>query len=588
MEFKFIDNVVPELTINLNALKRTSETYSMLLYQHEGVLAANNQRIGNHADVSQKLTSFFDLLKVTDADLGLIPEYCCPFQILTEIVNDPEKWPSLGKVWVIGMESIQKDQLVAFVAALNPDIINHFDGRVMTGTKNFLDPLIYLFRGTKEGHEKLILLIQFKNHHMGVWSGGDVERDNMIPGKELYILRNNNSSVHLMSVICSEAMNLPAAMDQNVQNSLLWGDVPFLILNPQVNPGPNHQHFLAFRNFVLAAQRTEVIGLNWNNMSKIGTHDLLSSKFSRSGIYTRTTDMGFKNLARVRENHKRGLYYFYYGMDRHAFLLNSKAHAFLFNNTSVNINEGVAAQQMRNGPHLLSTYVFDENDLLQPVVEVSDCHISYLNSVGCHNAFLNDPENCIIEKELLACISTGEIPEKSSKNWSELNNIWSVKSLTNTEINRRITVAEDIDADSTLVRDKYAGLIEVLDAEILNNPDFIPQCLSDLKSETLVLGYSKQRNQDNERLARLQYFRCNLTTLVGEMVRATVCYLGTASDDKIGKIFEVLQGLFDHDSRERDRVVVFYYRNGTYRSKSSESSNGIGDIISGEENSFLK
>ena len=588
MEFKFFDELFDGFTINLNVLKRTSEPYTALLYQHEGVLSANDQRIGNHHNASKKLKSYFSILKETGADLALVPEYCCPFPLLKEILVDPTKWPNSNKLWVIGMESIKKDELTDYLNALDPNIFWYFDNRVLNDTKNFLDPVIYVFRAIKSGEEKLIILIQFKNFHMGVWSGGDIERDNMIPGNEIYVLRNNKTSVHLMTVICSEAMNLSSEMNQDVQRDLLWGDMPFLVLNPQVNPGPNHQSFLGFRNFVLSAQRTEIIGLNWNNLSKIGKVDLLSSKFSRSGIYTRTSDVNFKNFTRVRENHKRGLYYFHFGVDRHAFLLNSRAHAFLIRNTSVNINQGVPAQRMRNGPHLIATYVFDENHILQPVENISDGHISYLNSIGCHNAFLSDPENCVIEKELIACISTGEIVDKSTKNWSELNNIWSVKSLENTEINRRITVAEDLDEESTRIRDKYAGLIEVLDKEILKNPNYIPDNLSDLRSEELILGYSKQFNESHERLVGLQYFRFNMTTVTGEMVWATVCYLDLASDEKIGRVFKALQGLFDQGSRNRDRVVVFYKRDGVFQSKSSPSSSSIKGVYEGNENSFLK
>jgi hypothetical protein len=588
MEFKFFDELFDGFTINLNVLKRTSEPYTTLLYQHEGVLMANDQRIGNHHNASVKLKSYFSILKETGADLALVPEYCCPFPLLNEILADPNKWPSANKLWAIGMESIKKDELTDYLNALDPNIVWYFDNRVLRDTKNFLDPVIYVFKAIKSGEEKLIVLIQFKNFHMGVWSGGDIERDNMIPGNEIYVLRNNKTSVHLMTVICSEAMNLSSEMTRDVQRNLLWGDIPFLVLNPQVNPGPNHPYFLDFRNFVLSAQRTEIIGLNWNNLSKIGRNDLLSSKFSRSGIYTRTSDVNFKNFARVRENHKRGLYYFHFNADRHAFLLNSRAHAFLLMNTSVNINEGVAAQRMRNGPHLLVTYVFDEKDNLQPIENVSDGHISYLNSIGCHNAFLSDPENCVIEKELLACISTGEIADNSTKSWSDLNNIWSVKSVENTEINRRITVAEDLDAESTRIRDKYAVLIEVLGTEILKNPDYIPDNLSDLRSEELILGYSKQNNASLERLVGLQYFRFNMTTLTGEMVWATVCYLDMASDEKIGRVFKALQGLFDQGSRNRDRVVVFFKRDGVYQAKSSPSSSSIKEVHGGNENSFLK
>ncbi|RYG54628.1 MAG: hypothetical protein EOO01_00980 [Chitinophagaceae bacterium] len=588
MEFKFLEEVVEGIAVNLNVLGRGSEPYSMLLYQHQGILAASGQKIGNHQDVSQKLRSCFALLKQTGADLGLVPEYCCPFSSLNEVLADAQKWPDQGKLWAIGMESIKKDELSAFAGALGEGITAHFDQSVLAGTKNFLDSLIYLFRAQVQGEDRLVLLIQFKNFHMGVWAGGDIERDNMISGKEVCILRNSQNSVHLMSVICSEAMNLPAEMPAAVRNKLRWGDTPYLVLNPQVNPGPTHPCFLGFRNFVLAAKRTEIIGLNWNNLSKIGNRPLLESKSTRSGIYTRTADMNFKNLGRVRENHDRGLYYFYYGVDRHAFLLNSQAHAFLLQNTSVDINTGVGPQQMRNGPHLLSTYIFDGGDVLQQVDRVSDSHINYLQSVHCSNSFLTDPENCIIEKELLACISTGEILDKSTRSWSELNNIWSVKSLENTEINRRITVGEDLDPDSMRIRDNYAALIEVLGAEILTNPDFIPGSLSDLKAENLSLGYSKQRDDEQQRLAGLQYFRFNLIAANGEMVWATVCYVGMASDEKIGRVYTTLQGLFDHASKDRDRIVVFYKRGGTYLAKASESSNSIKELTGRNENSFMK
>lgn len=588
MEFKFLKEVVEGIAVDLNVLSRGSEPYSMLLYQHEGILATSNHKIGNHQDVSGKLRSCFALLKQTGADLGLVPEYCCPFSSLSEVLEDTQKWPDQGKLWAIGMESIKKDELVAFTGALGDGIAPHFDQRVLAGTKNFLDPLIYLFRAQVHGADRLVMLIQFKNFHMGVWAGGDIERDNMISGREIYVLHNNQNSVHLISVICSEAMNLSAEMSAAVRNTLRWGDTPYLVLNPQVNPGPTHPCFLGFRNFVLGAKRTEIIGLNWNNLSKIGNTPLLESKSTRSGIYTRTGDVNFKNLARVRENHNRGLYYFYYGVDRHAFVFNSQAHAFLLQNTSVDINVGVGPQQMRNGPHLLSTFVFEGGDALQQVERVSDNHINYLQSVHCGNTFLISSENCIIEKELLACISTGEILAKSTRNWSELNNIWSVKSLENTEINRRITVGEDMDIDSTRIRDNYAALIEVLGTEILTNPDFIPGSLSDLKTASLLVGYSPQLDEEQQRLAGLQYFRFNLITAEGEMVWATVCYVGMASDEKIGRVYSTLQGLFDHGSKHRDRIVVFYKRKGTYHAKASESSNSIKELTSGNENSFMK
>ncbi|RWU10648.1 hypothetical protein [Pedobacter chitinilyticus] len=588
MEFKYIEEVLPGVALDLNVLNRETVTYNTLLYQHEGVLSASNLAIKNGTDVSTKLRSYFALLKETGADLGLVPEYCCPFVSLNEIIADKQHWPNAGKLWTIGMESLNKEELVEFRSNLSEDIISYFDERVLQGINNFVDPLVYLFRTVVEDVEKLVLLMQFKNFHMGVWSGGDVERDNLIPGREIYILRNRPNSVHLMSVICSEAMNLSEQMTKEVKDRILWGDLPFLVLNPQVNPGPTHPCFLNFRSFVLSAQRTEVIGLNWNNKSKLGRDGLLAKKSARSGVYMRSNDFGFHKLARIRDNHQLGLYYYYYGMDKHAFILNSAAHAFLFNNTSVNINSGVAPQQMRNGPHMLATYVFDHEDSLVAVDTVSDEHIAYLQSVGCHNVFLNSPENCVIEKELLACLSTGEITEKTAKQWSELKHVWSMKSLDNTDINRRITVGEDLEEESVRIRNRYVELMEVLGAEILRNPGYLPNSLSNLKTEELLLGYSHHKNDKKEKLVGLQYFRCNLVNTAGEMVWATVCYLGMATDEVIGRTFQALQSLFDLENKNRERVVVFYRRDGAYHAKSGESSSSIRDIVSGNENSFLK
>ncbi|WP_312398392.1 hypothetical protein [Sphingobacterium sp.] len=590
MEFKLLEEVIEGITIDLNVLKRNSEPYSMLLYQHEGILHATDERIGNMTDSSIKLASFFNLLKIKNVDFGLIPEYCCPFNSISEIIKDNRKWPSSKSLWTIGMESISINELTTFVNGLPQGTICYYDNNVLDVAKNFLDPLIYLFKGVRHGQEgeQLIILIQFKNLHMGVWSGGDIERDNIIPGNEIYVLRNDERSVHLMTLICSEAMNLNIQFDAEYQRKFRWGDSPFLVLNPQVNPGPTHSNFLGFRNFVLNNQRTEVVGLNWNSNSMLGTHDLISSGSSRSGIYTRSTEVNFKNLKRIKENHKKGMYYYFYGIDRHAFLLNSKAHAFLIQNTPVHINAGVMQQQMRNGPHLISSYLFDDQDQLQEVNELSDSHIDYLTSVGCTNDFLLSPENCIIEKELLTCLSTGEVFGKQSINWSEVNNIWSFKSTESSDISRRITVGEDLNDESTRLRNRYVDFIEILGTEILKNPDFLPDSLSNLKTQTLDLGYSKELDPSGEKLVRLQYFRCNLKNIDGNMVWATVCYVGTATDDQIGRTFKALQELFDFNSKNRERVVVFYKRKGKYHAKSSDNSNRINEVNVGSENSFLK
>ena len=66
----------------------------------------------------------------------------------------------------------------------------------------------------------------------GLWSGGNIEVDNLIEGNDIYVIKNSNNSTRLVSFICSEAMNVRQELTQDIKDSLDWNDKPFLILNP--------------------------------------------------------------------------------------------------------------------------------------------------------------------------------------------------------------------------------------------------------------------------------------------------------------------------------------------------------------------
>ena len=53
--------------------------------------------------------------------------------------------------------------------------------------------LFYLFRGRHQGQDKLIVLVQFKTKHMGTRLTA-MERDHLIEGKIIYILKNQGES----------------------------------------------------------------------------------------------------------------------------------------------------------------------------------------------------------------------------------------------------------------------------------------------------------------------------------------------------------------------------------------------------------
>ena len=82
MEFKFIDELNLGITIDLTVLQRDSQRYSILLYQHEGTLFADETRISNYSSVDIQFEEFFAKAKIENTDLALTPEYSCPWKVI--------------------------------------------------------------------------------------------------------------------------------------------------------------------------------------------------------------------------------------------------------------------------------------------------------------------------------------------------------------------------------------------------------------------------------------------------------------------------------------------------------------------------
>lgn len=585
MHFKFLEEVIPSITLDLAILRRGTQRYSMLLYQHQGVLFASNERIGNNDQIlaKQQLDAFFSLLNDANVDLGVTPEYCVPWESVEGVFSDQNKWPNDHKLWVLGMESILPNDLKIINDKLAKSSIHFvYDREIHKENKDYLDPIIYLFKAKVDDKDRLIALCQFKTAHMGVWSGGDIERDHLIEGKEIYILRNSPTSQHLLTVICSEAMTFQDNLTEVNQIKLQWSDIPYLILNPQINPGPVHQNFVRFRNHVFRWDRKEIIGLNWNNLSKIGAKNLLKDGAGRSGIFLRSTDIKFSDFARIKGNHNRGLYYFFSGKNRHAYLLDSSAHAFLINNLSVNINEGLPEHQMRNGPEIISTYLL-KHDFTWGISEtISDGHLDFIADQQCKNLFLTSAENCVLEKERLVCISSGDIPEKSGSNWSEVDKLASIRFEENTELNKRLTVAQDKDDDSIRQRSGYLQAVGILDNVILKNKDRLPSSLARFRNKELFVGYSQKRDLTGK-IAQKEYYRYNIVSEDDELIKATICFVTWGGRARAEKVYKSLRGLFDSDNMNRARVVVFYEIAGEYfnisdpNPASITTETGIGD-----------
>src|SRR5690606_8954816 len=100
----------------------------------------------------------------------------CPKTIVDFIIDNVNCQPSQNKVWVLGGESINKSEIEELILKSNENVLVHCEDVYSNSDKCYLDPLYYIFNGEHNGLSKLIVLIQFKTKHMGVWTG-DEERN---------------------------------------------------------------------------------------------------------------------------------------------------------------------------------------------------------------------------------------------------------------------------------------------------------------------------------------------------------------------------------------------------------------------------
>ncbi|HQW95237.1 MAG TPA: hypothetical protein PLU58_05515 [Saprospiraceae bacterium] len=577
----FIDITTLAISTELDVLKRDTQRNSLLLYQHKGDFFADGNRIGN-VDQNIAQTKFLKVLEKArqdNSDLVLSPEYSCPVSIIKHIIATDDIQPLTNKIWVLGGESITKEELGHLSDTNQENVLVHFEDDVLNTNKRYLDPLYYIFRGVHNGLNKLIVLIQFKTRHMGVWSG-DVERNNLIEGNNIYIIKNSNTSVRLMSFICSEAMNVRTDLTQQIKNDILWDDMPFLIFHPQINPDPSHQNFVDFRKFILEAEKKEVISLNWGVGTFFNGNNWYSARgnTARSGIFFKTDELNYENN-RVIRNHKKGLFFLHINKNKFVYYFDGVPELFHIENPPVHINEGEPPQRRREGPEVIEIYCFDNAASTFNLIQaIDDKHLQFFIDRGIANKFLLNVDNSIVDKERLINISTGKVTGKLESKWCDVIYLNSFNLKEADECNCRMTYVEDTYVSSETIRSlNCANLIE-LDQAILPDKSQYPESIKDLTHYNIFLSYSLE--------ASTYKYKYNLTNDNGEIRKATICYLGNVSASQVKNTYDELQKLFEEGTEGKRRIVVFY-KNGTdIHSKYDESAGSITNP-SNDNNSIL-
>ncbi|MDQ7096553.1 hypothetical protein REC12_23440 [Desulfosporosinus sp. PR] len=534
MQLKYLDTVLAVRNLkapSLEALNPDSRLYEILLLQIQGDIEANISFIGNREQqlAFRKYESFLDLASQKNIDLVVTPEYSCPWSVIDHIISKGV-FPNKQKLWVLGCESIGRDELRHFITTHSQVFWIYEDELVNNEGKvgNFFDPLLYIFKTEDtNGNEKIIFTLQFKTTHMSV-HGSPLERDNYIPGNLIYILRNDESSIYLLTLICADSLGFRREQLTNKQQATL-------IMHIQMNPDPRGDNFKNYRNDLYAnkEEKKEILCLNWAKSTNIA--NVYDIDFAGSAHYVKTKEVDRRD-EKINYNHEKGLYFTNWKSKKvNSYFFNSDEYVFHYRSTKVLQDLGTPEQQKRTGPEMIETFIWDENKWAGDIIP-NDGFLDLLKDTNLTDTVLNDLT--YIDKERLIALSSGEA---LMTDWHKPE-ILKFLIIDDQEKINKITVTQDGKGEVQKERLQYLSLFSALMNDIILCEDNFPGCIKDLVNGCSI-GYV------------VPNFNHNLYSLNGNPP-ATVAYVGSTHEKLAKKIFDAMFSFLDEDSRRR--LVVWF------------------------------
>jgi len=560
IDTEFSEQGLSHLKYTLNILVSDERQYSMLFIQPNENIDVSHQWVRNENSESacSKYKDFLKLAQEKHADLVISPEYSCPWQVIEGLIQN-EKLPSNGKLWVLGCESITPIELDEFSAKYQ-DIIWIYERDIQQADGNFLNPVCYIFKAKdREGIERTIIIVQFKCQPMADHIH-QFERNNLIRGTKRYILRNNDESIHLITLICSDALGIE--MDWCEKISM---HKPYLIIHPQLNLKPRHSSFMSYRQLAFKYNREyqEFVCVNWARGFKLP--DNSPSPFGGSAFYTKSTKLDLRDV-RVNENHRKGLYYTKCATHRsHTYFFNYDEHLFFFRTTKPSQSSAPGVlQNTRTGPEMLDAYSWDDDQSLWIEGALPDDEFERLcEEVNTDVSPLSDETMTPLNKERLLALSNGEIASQKSE-WFRADQLKFLE-IHEDEIIRRMTMVQD--PCDKAYEEKYQNLIKFsrLKNQILTDSANFPECIRDL-SESCIIHYPIGENGYN----------FNLCSNSGHR-EATGVFLGVCSLKKLTRVYDNLASILQDHQR---RLVVWYEdQNGDVQAKCREKPEIDDDLL---------
>lgn len=530
---------------DLKCLRQDAALYRTMLMQVHGQIEYDNTGIWLHDSEAAEL-KFNNTIKLaynSAADVFVIPEYACPWasfiaQVKSNCIPDP------GAVWILGCQSIRPKQLKVLMDE-NPDIVWIYDQQLINqniDSNKFLDPACIVFKTTSlDGDMVTVVIVQFKTYFFG-GKGFEWERDNLIPGNKFYIVSNQQASIRLLVLICSDTLN-PALNVETANTQFV--NIPFLLVHIQLNQQPNGLNYKTYRNTIFARGYIdkEVICLNWAR--NIQAEGKPWNAYGGSALYIKSDKLDLTDI-RVNENHKYGLYYTrWQGRRTHVYLLNFDECIFIFDNTKPSQLDADPSQLNRSGPKMVSVFQHDGSDW-KSVASVDDGLALTCKPIEESEGSLSclKDNSDYINVERLVQLASGDI--NLEQDWHQIDKLKSVI-LDDAEQNRRVLFTHDPSTDIITERTKKLLRYSTLKHRILSS-EIVPPIF---KSLNLNIDPS---------LPTIDRYLLNVHSRT-DFVKGTAVYIGDSLPYQAMDLRAKISGLFK-DTHFGKNVMIFYVHSG--------------------------
>jgi len=217
-----------------------------------------------------RLDALLALSREQDAELVMAPEYFCPQERISSILDKPQLYLRQGTLYALPIESISPEDYATLQNKCTQNAHCVTAGAISPGTS--VNACAILFLSTSGG---LTVVLQPKIYP------SQPEEDRLARGDTLFVVKGSN--IGFMVLICSDANKgtyHPYWADAAAKNG-----GPVYVAHLQFNRSPDYENYPVFRNAILSNQagdRRLIFSLNWTKGSRLQRADGTTIEIPRS------------------------------------------------------------------------------------------------------------------------------------------------------------------------------------------------------------------------------------------------------------------------------------------------------------------